>query len=566
MTECTAEPDRTRRLVILAAILAGVVFCYPLTLGIPLLDPDEGLHASMAQEMVERGDWLTPHLFGKPFFDKPVFYFWFEALSLWLFGMSEAAVRLPGLMFGLLGAVTTGLVAWRMFGRTAGMIAGMFYATTVLPTALAQAAAPDVALVPWVNLALLLFWECERSRSRRARLGATLGIGVCLGLTCLTKGLVGIALVGVAYGSYILIARRLTWAVCLRGAASLAIAGAIAAAWYVAVEVRNPGYLYYFFVERHLLGYATGTQVHGTAHWWYYLPLLLGGGLPWIGYLPVTLRDAWTRRRETNKEPQSRGPADGSVTLLLCWLVGCTVFLSIAHSKLVTYIWPVFPPVAILAAMAWARVIDGSLHEGARRWFSGTLWSSSAAAPAVLPVVLIVVQKRFGVTLPWYVWLASVAAGCSCVLPAWLWAKRRPQGTLVLGLLGVAAQFVIIMTFVLPWVAADMSARELARYFNARGAMPPRLWLVEDRIGSLVFYLDPGLRAGLSEGQLQEVRSKEMPETAALEVGTLLAIPKRRLSSVVGLLHLEDAPYVSVGHYRLYKPRWGGGTTATLTP
>ena len=86
--------DGTGWMLALAAVLAAVIFVYPLSLGIPLLDPDEGLHASIAQEMVERGDWVVPSLLGKPFLDKPIFYFWAEALSLRTFGMNEAAVRL----------------------------------------------------------------------------------------------------------------------------------------------------------------------------------------------------------------------------------------------------------------------------------------------------------------------------------------------------------------------------------------------------------------------------------------------------------------------------------------
>ncbi len=185
---------RWRGMAAVAAVLAAVVFCYPLLLDIPLLDPDEGLHASIAQEMVERGDWVIPRLQGEPFLDKPILYFWAEAFSLRMFGMHEAAVRLPGLMFGLLGAVTTGIVGWRMFGRGVGLVAGMFYGTMILPVALSQAATHDVALVPWVNLALLLFWLADQATTRRAAMAYTLAIGVLLGLSCLTKGLVGVAL------------------------------------------------------------------------------------------------------------------------------------------------------------------------------------------------------------------------------------------------------------------------------------------------------------------------------------------------------------------------------------
>ena len=98
----------------LAAATAVVMFVFPLWVRFPLVDPDEGLHAAIAQEMVERGHWLTPSLLGKPFWDKPILYCWLQAASLRLLGPNEAAVRLPGLMFGLLGAATTGLLAWRL--------------------------------------------------------------------------------------------------------------------------------------------------------------------------------------------------------------------------------------------------------------------------------------------------------------------------------------------------------------------------------------------------------------------------------------------------------------------
>lgn len=279
--------DRARWLAVLAIGVAMVVFGYPLLLGIPLLDPDEGLHASIAQEMVERGNWVTPSLFGEPFLDKPIAYFWAQAVSLRFLGMNEAAVRLPGLMFGLLGAMTTAAVAWRLFGHTEALLAGLFYATMILPTALAQAAAHDVALVPSVNLAILAFWESDRTASRRAAAAWTVAAGLLLGLACLTKGLVGIAVVGVAYGSHLLLTARLRPAACMRAVVALTIAALVAAPWYAAMEFQNPGYLSYFFIDRHFRGFTTATQPHGSQPWWYYLPLLLGGGLPWSAYLPV---------------------------------------------------------------------------------------------------------------------------------------------------------------------------------------------------------------------------------------------------------------------------------------
>ena len=167
-----------RPLVLLAIVIAAVMFVFPLFVSFPLLDPDEGLHASIAQEMVERGNWLVPSFLGQPFFDKPILYFWVQAASLQAFGQNETAVRLPGLMFGLLGAITTGLLAWRLFGRTTGWTAGIFYATTILPTALAQAASHNVALVVWINLAMLLLWESNcRRRLQTPIVRDSIGVG-----------------------------------------------------------------------------------------------------------------------------------------------------------------------------------------------------------------------------------------------------------------------------------------------------------------------------------------------------------------------------------------------------
>src|SRR6476660_7228159 len=113
----STQMDRSSRSLLLVAIVACVIgiYVYPLALRTPLMDPDEGIHASIAQEMVERGDYVIPRYLGVPFRDKPALYSAAQALSLRAFGMNEAAVRLPGVRFALLGCVTTVILAWRMF-------------------------------------------------------------------------------------------------------------------------------------------------------------------------------------------------------------------------------------------------------------------------------------------------------------------------------------------------------------------------------------------------------------------------------------------------------------------
>ena len=104
------------------------------------------------------------------------------------------------------------------------------------------------------------------------------------------------------------------------------MAALVALPWYLAMDAREPGYLRYYFVDRHLLGFATDTQRHSGQPWWFYLPIVVGGGLPWL---------ALVRSRHL---------------LLWTWLLGAVVLLSLAESKAVTYVLPALPAIAILAA------------------------------------------------------------------------------------------------------------------------------------------------------------------------------------------------------------------------
>ncbi|NQU24797.1 MAG: glycosyltransferase family 39 protein [Candidatus Nealsonbacteria bacterium] len=539
--------DDWRWMAALGAVVAVVVFCCPLLPATPLLDPDEGLLASIAQEMAERGDWITPRLLDEPFWDKPILMTWARAASLKIFGMHEAAVRLPGLLLGLLGAATTAAVGWRMFDRGTGLLAGLFYSTLMLPTALAQAAMGDVALVPCVNLAVLLFWEADRAATRRAAMTQTAAIGLLLGLAGLAKGLTGVAVVGVAYGSYLLIARRLTVAACIRGAVALGIGVAVAAPWYVAMELRNPGYNYYYLIERHFLGFATTKQLHGDAPWWYYLPVLLAGGLPWIAYLPVAAQDGWSRWRTTRSDGCQPTTSHGATALLWCWLIGGTLFFSLAGSKLVTYIWPVFPAVAVLAAGAWIGAIRGTLGAAARQMLSATCQTSCLVGPVVLPGAMLAVQKEFSIAFSWPIWTAAILAAGTSWVPMLFWNRGRAGATVAMSVAAVAIQFAVVVFAILPPVAEQVSARGLADHFNRTGRMPAKLLIAEERIGSLIFYLDPKLRAGLHKGQLKDVRLPVLPTS-----GAVVAIPERRIYRAERHFDLSEVAYQRAGRFRLY--------------
>ena len=405
------------------------------------------------------------------------------------------------------------------------------------------------------------FFGKQNGATGRAAAAFTLAIGLLLGLSILTKGLAGVALVGIAYSGYLLFTRRLTPAICIRGAAALLLAGLVGSTWYVAMELRSPGFLRYYFIDRHLLGFATGTQIHGSQPWWYYLPVLLLGGLPWIGYLPVLVQDQWEKRHDNRDSPCIGSP----MILLACWLVGCTLFLSISHSKLETYIWPIFPALAILGAVAWIRLFEGTLSSVARRMLARTLCFSCLTGPAVLPVVLLIVQRLIGLRLSVGVWAAAVCAAIFAAVPLWFWIAGRFRAALAAALLSTAVQFIFLMTAVLPQVAEGFSARGLAAYFNRQGEFPAHLLMVEERIGSLVFYLDDRLRSGLDDRRVQSIALADMLDTRVVEPQAVVVMAERRVVQAAKQgIELNGIPYQRADGYRLYRAadlpaRHGGG-------
>jgi len=538
-----ARPGRA--LVASLLLLGTTLFIFPLSLHHPLTDPDEGLHAAIGQEMVERREYMTPQFLGQPFPDKPVFYFWAVAGSLRVLGFSEPAVRAPGMVFGLLGAITTGLLAGTILGRRGGWLAGIFYATMAVPVGLMQVPVHDLAVVPFTNGALLAFWRAARSPRAATVLAWSLAAGACLGLAIITKGLSGVAIVGLAHATVCLLERRLGLVVILGGALALALAAAIAAPPFLAMEHAQPGYLHYYLFERHVLGLVTTTQRHGGAAWHYYLPVVLGGGLPWILYAPLSLA-----RFRPSAPDDARDQRFGDATRL-GWslLLTGTLFLSLARSKLLTYALPVFPAIAVLAAVAWLAWLERGGREPSR-WFARMPVVQAGIGALILPAALVFAPAKYQVPHVAWVWgVALVIAG------GWWAAARlapsRLERAAALGALLTAATLAVALAILLPLVATVTSARELARTINRSGHFPPELWMVEQRRGSLVFYLDPALRRGLTPDRILQLSSPQVPEHEPMP-GTLVAVPEGYVPNLARYVPLEGLRFEQAGHYRIY--------------
>jgi 4-amino-4-deoxy-L-arabinose transferase len=532
----------SRALALPVALLLAALYVAPLVWPVPLMDPDEGLHAAISQEMLSRGDFVVPRFLGEAFLDKPILFFWSQCASMGLFGEHEAAVRLPGLVFGALGAITTGWLAASLLGAV-GWWAALVYTTMLVPIALMEVPVHDIALVPFVNLALLGFWRASRACATSRALLWSLAAGIALGGAMLTKGLTGVAIVGLAHLAVLLLERRLSLRLVAGGVIALGLALAIALPWYLAMERAHPGYLQYYVVERHMGGFASESQRHAYRPWSYYIPVLAAGGLPWVIYVPLSFRLGSSRGAS---DPLADGRRLG-----MAWLLTGLVFLSAAGSKLFTYALPLFPAIALLAVIGWLRALA---TEAGRRWLGRLIVGHAVVVGLLLPAMIVGLSVDVmdePLHLPGWLWLYAIAIAAGCILTVGLWRRARPVATGAVAALVTAALVLVMLLGVLPTVAHTMTAKDLAAALNRRPAFPPALWIVRDRLGSVVFYLEPRLRAGLTPDRLRLITPRDVRIMRAPR-GTLVAIDDDTLGRMSSFVVLEGVPYERAGQYRLY--------------
>jgi hypothetical protein len=142
----------------------------------------------------------------------------------------------------------------------------------------------------------------------------------------------------------------------------------------------------------------------------------------------------------------------------------------------------------------------------------------------------------------------------ACWIPLVFWLRGRVRATLAASVLVVAAHFAFVMTVVMPQFADGLSARDLADYFNRRGRLPTRLLVADERIGSMIFYLDGPLRAGLHAEQLRTVDLPEIFDPRLAGPQTLVALGQQRLADPAAqAAGLADVPCQRAGRWRVYQ-------------
>jgi 4-amino-4-deoxy-L-arabinose transferase-like glycosyltransferase len=349
------KASRTRDLLFIAL---GVAFLLGPHLGRRALwEPDEARYSEIPREMLATGDWVTPRINGIRYFEKPPLFYWAEAASMRFFGVSdshdapaprELPQRLALALFALLGIASVYLVGREVFGRRAALLGSAVLATTPLYFGLGNAITLDLPVSALLTVALLAFLNATTKPPGWERRPWLWGFFVAAALATLTKGLIGVVVPAMVIGPWILVTRRWQLIALALQPSGLLLFVAVAAPWHLLAAQANSDFLWFYFVHEHFQRYLSKVHLRYEPPW-FFVPVLLGGMLPWSAFLPRALGSALRAKDERR----------GETLFLVLWAGMVFLFFSLSSSKLIPYILPAVPPLALLIGRELATIWEG---------------------------------------------------------------------------------------------------------------------------------------------------------------------------------------------------------------
>lgn len=436
------------KIILSLVVLCGIFFVAGGGM-LSLTNPDEVFYAQTAKEMAARSSWMTPYLFGAPQFEKPILTYWLLRAGQALFGVTSFGARFFPAVWGAIGVVATYFFGLLGFGdRRKALLAALILMSSGLYFGLARTVFTDMFFTVFILLSLVSFFSAY---CRPRQTGGMIGFYFFAALAVLTKGPLGILLPLLTVLSFLALSRRLGFFFSRSSLLGFALFCILTLPWYIFMMQRYGGdFIGEFFYNDHIRRVLEAE--HRANDTWYFYPLsVVGCMFPWCFFV----LSAFTRF--VGRLRRNPSPLD---IFLVCWMMVVFVVFQAAHSKLASYVFPLFPALALLAA-------DGieESFKGARRTYFTPAFFATWGVLMVIPLGLVVASRIFTgyivsvrpIFIFGFLFLAYLLALLSFFL------RRRPR----VAVYGLVPVVLFLLTFAFSRLAdfeAYVSSREVSAY------------------------------------------------------------------------------------------------------
>jgi 4-amino-4-deoxy-L-arabinose transferase-like glycosyltransferase len=451
----------------------------------PLFNPDEGRYAEIPREMLASGDWLIPRLNNLVYIEKPPLQYWATALSYKLFGTSVWAARLYTGLCGLLTVLVTAGLGLRLWGSAVAWRAGIMLASSLALLVMSQQLTLDMSLTFFTTLTLAGFCAAQEVASPSQRRYWMWLAWASSAAAFLTKGLVALVLPALALGAYSLLYRQWKPWSRLSIPTGLMIFIVVAVPWCVLMQRHVPQFFDFFFIREHFQRFLTRIEDRYEPPW-FFIPVLAAGSLPWLLPAGRALASGW-RRSETSRKFNVRA-------FLWVWCIAVFGFFSMSDSKLIPYILPLFPGLALLMASAESAQL--------RRDLKSTSLGLVVAGALLLAVAWILPHLLHNpMTAPYFVQLRQPALLMGLIaIGGGLIARGKAEPTAAVGV--TAYLFVFVLLWSAARVAPLYSGAPLAAQLSPAIMAGTPIYSVRTYDQSLPFYLARTMTLVESRGEL----------------------------------------------------------------
>ena len=355
-----------------------------------LMDVDESRYVSMSKDMFNSKDFMTLYLNKEFFFEKPPLYFWSECLSFALWGkITEATARFPVALYGMLSCFMIYFVGRKVISRAFGIISSLILATSLEFLILAKFAILDIVLASCVTFSLgfgmLTYYVKEQNKKYMWWL-----FYIFSALAVLAKGIPGFV---IPFGSmffisiysknfkeifkpqYFIIGFILFFGITLP--------------WHIAMlNMHNPLFFNEYVMKHHVARFLGSETLGRQQPFYFYLLTIIWGFFPWIvSTLCVFIR------KLIKFDFGFRGKNDTQQLMMFAGIIALftLLFFSSSKTKLITYILPIYPALALLGGLIWKNYIENGEYSriiNKTVYVLGTVFIIASLAAVFTPLYL----------------------------------------------------------------------------------------------------------------------------------------------------------------------------------